>query len=384
MSKKYSSILIVCCLCLYLLGYASYASADAADTLSESNKEQTSGHAIDIKRDLFMGDWGKWISGANISEKTLNSIFKLVLTANTFRLAAAKDVKESIEIAGIEEVKKKWQSIISEQFGEQKTIWNDFFNNSIIWIGRLEEDQGVVAFYNPWIDVIMISCWRGPVEDQKLLDFEFITGETWRGEELKEDARVPAWQREEAPVTVSLAKYYHASLKIFQSLYPLEGNFVFLSGNLKKSIRDREPDLLILHARASDRISMFAEYLQPKSQVAQKNNIRNIVNALRNAISNAEQTTILQLTSKQQKERIVNSIVQLPQEVRSTLYPTYFYHGVNRAVVVLVSPIFPKWFIASYFFELDAGKVHMDTIELCEIELAKILLEGVQTRREKD
>ena len=60
MIKKYGSILIVCFLCLYFLGYTSNASADNPRTLSESNTEEASGHSTDLTGELAAEDWGNW------------------------------------------------------------------------------------------------------------------------------------------------------------------------------------------------------------------------------------------------------------------------------------------------------------------------------------
>jgi hypothetical protein len=327
--------------------------------------------------------WGNWTDSLEFSQEALESVFSFALSANAFRLTAAKDAAKAIDIAGSPDVKTKWRDTIRANFGEQNLIWNDFFNNAVIWIGRIQGTQGVVGFYNPWLDVIMLSQWQGPVQDQRLLDFEFIIGETWRAERTEEGVRVPHWQREHAIVTVSLAKYYHASLGVFNSFYPLKGEFVFLPRQLKDRMSDYKLDLVVFHTRATDRISMFTGYLQPKESVTTTTAIREQVDALRSAMSTGDRVGISAIVASQIRADVVNWIAQLPQTVRSTLFPAHYYVKDNRAVVTLVSPFSPKWFVAAYF-QIDAQEPQLETIELCELEVAKALLQATGVHKENE
>ena len=235
------------------------------------------------------------------SDEKLKPVYSLAITANAFRLAAAKDAFKAIQYFGDQHVQNKWEKEIIEYFRKENVYWNDYFNFSVVWIGRVQKNQGVIAFYNPWTDVIMLTAWNGPVGKQKLLDFKFVSGDIFRNEELKRQIRSPYWQREKSPVVISLAKQYNSTLTVFNSLYPLFGEFLLIPSDLKKRAAETEPSLLIMQTRLTDRITMFADYLKPKNIESPATVISSKINQIQKYIRNGDVNSILDYTSPKQK-----------------------------------------------------------------------------------
>lgn len=54
-----------------------------------------------------------------------------------------------------------WQKRFGPTFSKSPHMLIDFFAGAVIWIGGITDDQrAVVAYYNPWSDIVFISDWQ--------------------------------------------------------------------------------------------------------------------------------------------------------------------------------------------------------------------------------
>lgn len=102
--------------------------------------------------------------------------------------------------------------------------WSLFFRGSFIKIGRLRANQPVLVFYNPFLDVALVSRWQ-PIHGRR---FEVAEAGVIPGEMLDPGAQVtpeslPLWVRAEKPFSV-LRDYTILRLGQLSAIFPIQSS----------------------------------------------------------------------------------------------------------------------------------------------------------------
>jgi len=117
--------------------------------------------------------------------------------------------------------------------------WSYFMSSSVHAVGSTERKQPLVAFYNPWSDVFLITEWRFDQDMPRLVDAEMLMGDWLRGgDELNP---IPHWLR------TDLFKPAALGASVAESIQQFEARF---SGNARARWREHmavlhTPELLV-------------------------------------------------------------------------------------------------------------------------------------------
>ena len=63
-----------------------------------------------------------------------------------------------------------------------KVGWSYFLNVSVMTMGNAQGKEPLIAFYNPWCDVFLITAWRTQDGQPKIVDAEMLMGDFVRNQ----------------------------------------------------------------------------------------------------------------------------------------------------------------------------------------------------------
>jgi hypothetical protein len=118
---------------------------------------------------------------------------KFVPVIDKFRLLAAKNPTAAFF--------KYMKPEVNSRLGELNKMlwpvsgaedgWSFFFNTSPYTVNYIDVDKVVVAFYNPWSDVVLFTSWQNTF----ITDFEVVPGDFVRRNGRPAYESVPSWLR---------------------------------------------------------------------------------------------------------------------------------------------------------------------------------------------
>jgi hypothetical protein len=291
--------------------------------------------------------------------------------ANGFRYAAATgDLESRVDSLASPQFASKWGTKIRPYFKDQSIHWEDFFSSAIIFVGRFEGTKAVVTFYNPWSDgaLILGIDW----EKLQIIDGVATTGETIRDEPLDEKSVFPIWQRSQSSLALSLSPVYTRTEKAIDKLFPIDGPFEVIPSDLQKRLGSQELELMPLKIRMMGRVEMF-EKLISGAKKSIEGQTREKLGPLALAIKTGSKEAFVQAVSPAQQDRMTDTIFELPPTVLGRMAPNFYLGNADGAVVALVNPEVPQWFLSVHFKIDGKGVVYAESVELYRFDLLNLL-----------
>jgi|GEM_PF-824130 len=92
--------------------------------------------------------------------------------------------------------------------------WSYFMSSSVHAVAATEREQPLVAFYNPWSDVFLITEWRLDEDLPRLVDAELLMGDWLRGGDQLNP--IPHWLRSELFKPAALGTSVAESMLLFE------------------------------------------------------------------------------------------------------------------------------------------------------------------------
>ena len=302
---------------------------------------------------LLAGEFGNWSSAEE--NKTPGDdhlrplLLEIVKAADRFRVQAASNAKDAIARHGIEGFPEKWAQDVDPHFRGEEWQLTHFFAYSVILVGRADPPKCVVAFYNPWVDGVLLTAWRDRRADGwKATDFLFCLGETLRGEKPS-DSLCPAWLKSGKPAAGSVIEVCGRTVSAFQKTFPLEGSFQY---PVIEAPAVPHTELSTLKAR----MKFSLAYVNGRAVAAERREA--LDKALREAIpvlARGDKGAILALTSKDQDPYVAETICMLPQNIREGFVPHWAIEQPPMIAVVLSNAEIPRWFVL-LFLDSSQGK----------------------------
>jgi hypothetical protein len=183
--------------------------------------------------------------------------------------------------------------------------WSFLLNTSVAVVGGAAKPGPLVAFYNPWCDLFLVTEWTQARGEWRISDAELLLGD-WvrRGGEFPMTPK-PLWLREKGAGSGSLAQAYVTSITAFEKQFPADRPV----GNWRKALNAEDRDAVrgISHKAAAlvclEALIELDEYrnlIEPDNAVgtAVKASVENVIRRagagqLRQATESAPETTAL-------------------------------------------------------------------------------------------
>ena len=291
------------------------------------------------------------------SDDHVRAVLRAILRdADRFRLEAASNAKDAVARHGIEGFPEKWAENVEPHFRGEEWRLTHFLAYSVILVGRADPPKCVVAFYNPWVDGLLLTAWRDrPADGWKATDFTFCLGEALRGEKT-DDPTCPAWMKSGKPIARSVIEVCRGTVSAFQKHFPWAGPFEY---PVIKAPIVFHTELSTLKARMKFSLAYLSERaMTPERREGLDQRLREAMPVL----ARGDKGAILALTSKDQDPYVAETICLLPPNIREGFAPhwavgvplTAWRPGATAPVasnqchmtaVVLSNAEMPRWFI---------------------------------------
>jgi hypothetical protein len=298
---------------------------------------------------------------------------RLGAAANLFRLRAGANLDTALREWATADFRTRWDREVGAHFATAEAIqWHDFFSSAIVLLGAVGPDGGIVGFYNPWIDGLLLAHLAGEGERPRLQDFLLVAGESWRGEPPPEgEASLGLYRDEKVPLAVGLARRYAPTVEAFTRHYPPGAPTVLRTDAVRPLVGATGEELAAIKARMLVRMVMFGRLTAAEGQP-----VLATLGGVLKALRAAERAPLVALLSTQaQDPAALENVLALPAAVRALLAPNYVARADGVALVGLVNPSEPRWVAVLRIAPGGAAGQESLTIETFDLELSRRILD---------
>lgn len=131
--------------------------------------------------------------------------------------------------------------------GLSKRVWEFFFNTSLYDVQYTGPQNALVAFYNPWSDVVVITMWRTDGEWMFISDAEVLAGDFLRKAGRPPYSGVPIWRSGNQLPLTAVADATYRTIRAFHNVFsPMLPTATGNTGNLSAA------EIKALSKKASD------------------------------------------------------------------------------------------------------------------------------------
>ncbi len=231
-------------------------------------------------------------------------------------------------------------------------IWPYVMAGSFIVIGNSLAEEPIVAFYNPYFDVALLTKWRFkshadnvPETGFKLVQLVPITGQAFFGSRFSLSTDQPIWADSEEIFEVRIINAADDFVATFEQRYPPLGrDSVQLVGT---DVEAKRAAITVTENRVFSLLRWVIDAQNPNAPV----NYAAEIKQLRGALS-ADSPDELQALLPKDNPQTAETFFQLGADIRKGMAP---YLVVDKNVIFLNPVNFPTGFISAYFKPADKG-----------------------------
>ena len=228
-------------------------------------------------------------------------------------------------------------------------IWPYVISGSFFVIGNSLSDDPVVAFYNPWFDVALITKWSfkdlaGAKAGFRLMQAIPMSGQAFVANKSTLSTDKPIWSGSSSLFEVRIVNAAHQFIAAFEQRYPPFGrDSVTLTAD--------KTAITTAISLAENRVFPLVRWVIDAQNPDAKINYVEGIDKLRSALSAPTPAGLEALLPKDNPQN-AEAFFRLPQEVRKGMKP---YFVVDRNVIFLDPRNLPTGFISAYFPPDGAG-----------------------------
>ncbi len=311
---------------------------------------------------------------AAMDEEEAAEVLTLVGFVNQVRMDASRNTGMALRQWATPDFMERWDSEVMTLFEKPEMImWEDFFSGSVVWVGTIQDGAAIAALYSPWCDGIVVLHVTIDGWESRMTDFRIMSGEALRKEAIPTASDVQKTLRlyvgGEAP-TVALSRLYADSLNAFEAAYLGQSELKLLPARLADRVKKDTQETAMLKGRMIYRQYMFRELL------AEEQNSRFLAQTglLLSAIEEGEPDTVRGLFSPEQSPLPLDSLLEIPEEIRSHMTVAFFGRKGEEGLVGLMSPVAPKWIFMVLMQDGDDDSLVLKT-EMLDLDASSQVLE---------
>ncbi|MEX1232293.1 MAG: hypothetical protein WEB58_18755 [Planctomycetaceae bacterium] len=153
-----------------------------------------------------------------VEQSRLRSLLHAV---ERFRSDMQRNPAEALRNHAEKPVREKFERIDRQVWLQSEPAfgWGYLLSTSVVSIVNEKGDRPLVAFYNPWCDVFLITAWQHQETGLRITDAELLIGDLVRTQGRAVGEPVPLWIREEQFKPVALGLATADSLLAFEQLF---------------------------------------------------------------------------------------------------------------------------------------------------------------------
>lgn len=156
-------------------------------------------------------------------QNDLASLTRLLATVNRFKSISLVDYETAFFMFAADEAIQKFINFNEAIWIETppQVGWSFFMSVAVHAVGGVKGEHPLVAFYNPWSDVFLITVWRMDEDVPNMIDAEMLTGDWLRAEDPK-ISLVPSWLRTNMFKPLALGNSVAEAIRSFERVFPVE------------------------------------------------------------------------------------------------------------------------------------------------------------------
>lgn len=270
--------------------------------------------------------------------------------ASSFREAAMEDPSAAVEYFMLsnssQNVISDWNTSLGLDMSVQQLT--DFFTGASVMSGSTGAKISVVGLYNPWWDaILLLDINIDPITDfdnspLKIVDFIFLSGEMFRGEEVKGAVKCLTVVPESDPLSVELWRVTAGTRKVFMEMFPVEDKssraWNRLAPMREKLNVDKDGDMARIQARSTLRLQHAVALLKNArdtglasfiTRLARKGNLYRLYKHFREPNSRV----------------LLKSFSELPETIRKGFTPYCYVPTEKATLYVLVNKEIPTLYV---------------------------------------
>lgn len=147
--------------------------------------------------------------------------FLILQGALAFQHAALKDHHQALEQFAAGSAREKFQSFDQKiwNFTDPRIGWSYFMNVAVVTPGNMASNTPVIAFYNPWSDVFLLTAWDLDKSGPKIVDAEMLMGDFVRNKGTPPFQPSPAWLRSRNFKPLAVGEATAGAIRAFESAF---------------------------------------------------------------------------------------------------------------------------------------------------------------------
>lgn len=166
-------------------------------------------------------------------KEDLAMVAKLLTAVNSFKETSFKDFQQALLMFATDDAVKKFKTLTENVWIQTtpQTGWSFFISTSVHAVGGANGKKPVVAFYNPWSDVFLITVWSTDRDIPQIIDADMLMGD-WLRKNDKAVNPAPSWLRTDLFKPAALGNSVAESMVSFEQIYPAKS-----LSNWRKNLR---------------------------------------------------------------------------------------------------------------------------------------------------
>ncbi len=287
-------------------------------------------------------------AAAQSVERQDRLVMQVAFAADRFRIGAARNPKDAVGAHGIDGFQEKWSKSLSPNFRNREEDIGYFFAYALILVGSADASKSVVAYYNPWVDAMMLTAWRERLDGWKITDFVVHLGETVRSEAVGKEAACPPWLRAAKPLAGSVTENCGKVIRLFQDHFESPRNLPFPAA---KPALSTEAACAVVRERIQFRAAYArerfggAEGEKAEGEGAASRRLVEAVRKTQSVLIGGRRVEIQALAPENRDPYVAETIGLFPLEMRAELRAHWFIAQGDQTAVVLSSSVAPRWFV---------------------------------------
>jgi len=281
---------------------------------------------------------------------TRNQLETVLAAATDFRQIAIEDYQEALLTYGSQKAIRKFEQLDSYFWTVMppKAGWSYFMSVSVYALGDINGRHPLVAFYNPWCDLYLITAWELSDTSVHLVDAEMLMGDFIRKSGVEPFDLIPAWVRTDTFKAVSPGLNAADAILAFEALFPPARNGdwrtklpALIDKQFLEHINYFGARILLLQ-----NLLNMAQFRSPQKK--EEPALTLLRNATEKGLKLAARGKLKQLfkSANETIPKAKKALESIPPKTYDSLTPVAYYLGRNGGFVFMVSKASAGFFIS--------------------------------------
>jgi len=296
--------------------------------------------AADSKQGFDEASVAKWLQGNSKLQKPAiapegESLLETLKPIGEFRKAAAEDPKAAFAKYATNESAIGFL-VLSEVYTKVPKAWSYFFRGSVIIASNLKSDVVRTAFYNPFVDAVIVLDWNRSTG--RIVSGALSTTTTFLN--LGKPSLRPQWVGASGQYDLMLRDHCKNVIAAFEKQNPPLGE----SRPRTSAVADQSLEVQIVEARLTVMLGAIQQWLTRENG----DSLLKPVSELVGAISNKDESNLRRLLPA---DNPISSseVAALPEPIRASLRPVYFLADSSTVLVFLQAQEATSFFATAYY-----------------------------------